>query len=97
MRWKKFGSRPTKSLAELKAEVDKLKEAEAWTKAYETLQDEKEKITKEIKKEGFKIKHRKALAIIHDAESIIGRIGKKAMPYAHRYLKKKRSKFARYI
>lgn len=108
MRWKRFGSRPAKSLTELKAEVAKLKEAEEKTKAYEALQNEKQRIQKEIKKEGFKIKHKKALAIIRRSEEIAGNIGRKTghglkvaakqlKPYAHRYLKKRKSKLSRYI
>ncbi len=110
MVWHPLGSRqkPTKSLAKLKAEVDKLKEAEENVKSHEVLQSEKEKLIKEIKKEGFKLRHRKALAIIHNAESITGRIArktdyytkvglKKARPYVHRFLKKRHAKLSKYI
>jgi len=92
MRWKRFGSKPTKSLAELKTEVDKLKEAEAKTETYQELQKEKERIQKEIKQQGFQIRHRKALSLIHSAENIMGRIektakSKKAKKLYKKYLK----------
>jgi len=86
-RWKRFGSKPTKSLAELKLEVNKLKEAEKNTEAYQELQREKEKIQKEIKKEGFQIRHRKALNILKRADSIAESIYKKSKPYVKKGLK----------
>ena len=109
MRWKSFSSKkPTKSLKELKSEVEKLKEAESKVKSYQELLKEKERIKKEIKKEGFKMRHRNALAIIHSAENIGKRIGlatekgliytgKKSRPYVHRWLKKRHPKLARFI
>jgi uncharacterized protein (UPF0335 family) len=103
-RWHSFGRTHTKSLSELKNEVEKLKEAEKNIKSYSELQQEKEKIMSDIKKEGFNIRHKKALAIINKSESIGRNIGyglkvcgKKFQPYAHRYLKKRGSKLSRYI
>jgi len=89
--WKKIGKPPTKSLTELEAEVDKLKEAETNIKKYNELQLEKQKIQSEIQKEGFKQRHAKALSIINRAENIMGKTHKlvtspKAKKFAKKYL-----------
>jgi chromosome segregation ATPase len=68
MRWKNFGSKPTKSLAELQTEVDKLKKARETIKNYNELQDEERRIKKEIDQEGWKLRHRKALSILNRAK-----------------------------
>lgn len=88
MRWHNFGSKPTKSLKELQSEVDKLKEAEKNVQSYNELQNEKAKIIKEIKQEGFKARHKKALAIISKGEQIGSNIYRKYKSPARKLLKK---------
>jgi len=106
MRWKSFTrkSKPTKSLKQLRKEVDNLKKANKKVKSYQELLKEKEKIKSEIKREGFKVKHRNALAIINSGLNIGKKIGKglkwsakKARPHVHRHLKKRKSKLAKII
>lgn len=88
-KWKYFSSKPKKSLVELETEVNQLKKAENNIKKYRELQDEKAKIKAEIKREGFKERHRKALSIISKAENVVKNIHKTVTsPKAKRFVKK---------
>lgn len=81
-KWKSFisgtkKSKPKKSLTELKDEVEKLKKAKSNVESYEKLQAEKKKIQTEIRQEGFKMRHKKALGIINKGIDIGKNISKK--------------------
>lgn len=72
-KWNFFGGRrekPKKSLSQLQKEVDDLKKAKEKVQSYEELQKEKQRIQQEIRAEGFKLKHRRALNIINRGISI---------------------------
>jgi hypothetical protein len=96
MTWSKIsGSSPTKSLKELKNEVNKLKKAEKNVESYEKLQQEKAKIQQEIKQGGFRMKHKKALSIIGKAEGIMGNIAHQTYSIGksgYKFSKSKRAK-----
>lgn len=68
-KWLSMGgnkSKPKKSYAELQHEIDELKKAKQKVKSYDELLQEKKRIQQEIRQEGFKMKHRKALSIINN-------------------------------
>ena len=98
MMWHKFGSKHAKILTadELKEQVLKLKAAEEKTRDYAKLQNEREKLLKDIKKEGWNIRHRKALNRLHSIEhGIISTgsfFGKEAVLGAKYGLKKYKSR-----
>ena len=68
----------TKSLDELKSELEGLKAAKDNITEYKELEAEERKVKAEIKREGFQLRHRKALAIIGRAKGISRSIGNSA-------------------
>lgn len=66
----KKAKRPKKSIAELQAEIDALKKAKESVQNYEKLERERAQLKRDIRKEGFKLKHRRTLSIINRAQSL---------------------------
>lgn len=92
-------SKPKKSLAELQEEVRKLKEAREAVKSYNELQNEKSKIQREIRSEGFKVRHKKALGIINGGLGIGRSIGtgiKSASKSSAPYIKSAYKEYKKY-
>ena len=81
-----------KSISELEREVKGLKKALDKTKKYSSLEQERKKIMKDIKKEGWKRKHKKALSILHKAGLLAKQTYKTAKPYAKKLKKRRKSK-----
>jgi prophage DNA circulation protein len=90
-RWHSFGSKskPAKSLTELQAEIEKLKKAKEAIKNYDALQEEEKRIKQEIKQEGFKLKHKRALSILNTASIVAHGIAKDAEKIVKKEMKKK--------
>ena len=81
MAWKSFGrksSKPKKTLKQLQDEIDKLKAARDHVKSYNELESERTKIQRQVKQEGFKLKHKKALSLINKGQSFASKSYKSA-------------------
>jgi len=81
MAWKSFGrktTKPKKTLKQLQEEITKLKNARDHVKAYNDLESERQKLRRQVKQEGFKLKHKKALSLINKGQSFASKSYKSA-------------------
>lgn len=81
-KWKSFGGSmkkipKKKSIAELEREIAELNKAKENVNKYNDLVEKQKSLKQDIKKEGFKLRHKRALSILNRSASALESVAKR--------------------